>query len=116
MSEKGSAGNVLSAFFSFLVPGLGQLCQGRFIFALLYFFLSIALWVFLLGWIAHILAAFDAAVYSENKITKTLAPKSAQTTNAKKIRKQLKAIKLFITPKRKRRESINIDQGVMEKK
>jgi hypothetical protein len=34
---QGSAGNVISALASLLLPGLGQLLQGRFLAAILFF-------------------------------------------------------------------------------
>ncbi|MFI3244949.1 MAG: hypothetical protein R3Y10_00470 [Ferrimonas sp.] len=37
MSNQGSAGNVIAALASFFFPGLGQLAQGRFLAALLFF-------------------------------------------------------------------------------
>ena len=40
-SRQGSGGNVAAALASFLMPGLGQLTQGRMIFALFFFLLSI---------------------------------------------------------------------------
>ena len=59
----GSTGNVIAALVSFFIPGLGQLIQGRVLAALGFFVLSGALWFFLLGWIGHILATIDAAVW-----------------------------------------------------
>lgn len=63
---RGSGGNVLAALASLVVPGLGQLAQGRIISALLLFLVSGVLWVLsfgLLGWAGHILAALDAAFW-----------------------------------------------------
>ena len=37
MSGQGSAGNVLAAICSLIIPGLGQLVQGRLLSALLWF-------------------------------------------------------------------------------
>jgi TM2 domain-containing membrane protein YozV len=65
-SSKGSTGNVIAAIASFFIPGLGQLVQGRIFAALFYFVLAGAIHVFtlgLLGWIGHVVAAIDAAVY-----------------------------------------------------
>jgi TM2 domain-containing membrane protein YozV len=65
-SGKGSTGNVIAAVASFFIPGLGQLVQGRIFAALFYFVLAGAIHVFtlgLLGWIGHVVAAIDAAVY-----------------------------------------------------
>ena len=61
---QGSAGNVLAAALSFFVPGLGQLTQGRLVRALLFFIVTAVLWWFLLGWIGHLWATIDAAVWN----------------------------------------------------
>lgn len=63
MNGPGSAGNVISALASFVYPGLGQLVQGRLLAALVFFVLATVLWFVLLGWIIHIWATIDAAVY-----------------------------------------------------
>ena len=60
---QGSTGNVIAALVSFFIPGLGQLTQGRVLAALGFFVLSGFLWFFLLGWIGHVLAAIDAAIW-----------------------------------------------------
>jgi hypothetical protein len=61
MNGPGSAGNVISALASFVYPGLGQLIQGRWLAALLFFLAATALWIVLLGWIIHLWATIDAA-------------------------------------------------------
>lgn len=63
MAGQGSAGNVIAAICSFLIPGLGQLFQGRLGMALLHFVLAIALWVILLGWVIHLWSIIDAAKF-----------------------------------------------------
>lgn len=63
MAGKGSTGNVIAALASFFIPGLGQLVQGRILAALVFFVLSGVLWIFLLGWLGHIVAAVEAAVW-----------------------------------------------------
>jgi TM2 domain-containing membrane protein YozV len=63
MSGPGSAGNVISALASFIYPGLGQLVQGRLLAALAFFLLATVLWLVLLGWIIHLWATIDAALY-----------------------------------------------------
>lgn len=63
MTGKGSTGNVIAALASFFIPGLGQLVQGRILAALVFFVLSGVLWIFLLGWLGHIVAAVEAAVW-----------------------------------------------------
>lgn len=64
MAKQGSAGNVIAALCSFCAPGLGQLIQGRVIMALIFFIGSGVMWIFLLGWLVHIVAALDAAWYT----------------------------------------------------
>jgi TM2 domain-containing membrane protein YozV len=60
---QGSTGNVIAALASFFIPGLGQLVQGRVIAAIFFFVLSGILWLFLLGWLGHIVAALNAALW-----------------------------------------------------
>ena len=60
---QGSSGNVIAALVSFFIPGLGQLIQGRILPAIGFFVLSGVLWFFFLGWIGHILATIDAALW-----------------------------------------------------
>ena len=64
--SQGTTGNVIAALASFLVPGLGQLLQGRVLAAIFYFILSGVIWVVtfgVLGVLGHIIACLDAAVY-----------------------------------------------------
>ena len=61
MAEQGSAGNVLAAFASLVIPGLGQLLQGRLFMSILHFCLAAFLWFFLMGWIIHLWSILDAA-------------------------------------------------------
>jgi TM2 domain-containing membrane protein YozV len=61
--SRGTAGNVLAAVCSFFIPGLGQLTQGRLLAALAFFLISSLLWCIWLGWVGHILACFEAAVW-----------------------------------------------------
>ncbi|NIR51317.1 hypothetical protein GWO43_22280 [candidate division KSB1 bacterium] len=63
MAGQGSGGNVLAALASLLIPGLGQLLQGRLLIAIVHFVLAGALWVFLLGWLIHLWSILDAAKY-----------------------------------------------------
>jgi len=60
---QGSTGNVIAALASFFIPGLGQLLQGRVMAALGFFLLSGVLWIFLRGWLGHIRATIEAAVW-----------------------------------------------------
>jgi TM2 domain-containing membrane protein YozV len=63
MNGQGSAGNVISALASFFIPGLGQLLQGRLFAALFFFVAAFVLWFIWLGWIIHLWAILDAAMY-----------------------------------------------------
>jgi len=63
MNGQGSAGNVIAALASFVYPGLGQLVQGRVLAALLFCIAGTLLWVIWLGWVVHLLSAWDAAVW-----------------------------------------------------
>ncbi len=63
MPGQGSGGNVIAAICSFIIPGLGQLFQGRLLMALVQFLLAGALWFFLMGWIIHIWSIIDAAKF-----------------------------------------------------
>lgn len=63
---QGSAGNVIAALASLFVPGLGQLIQGRFLAALLFFVGAGVLWLIslgTLGWIMHLWACLNAALW-----------------------------------------------------
>lgn len=73
MSAQGSAGNVIAAICSFIVPGLGQLVQGRVLSAILWFIaaciafavtwlLTVSLFPF--GWfVVSVFACINAALY-----------------------------------------------------
>lgn len=64
---QGSAGNVIAALASLFIPGLGQLVQGRFLPALLFFvFAGVAWFISLgtLGWIMHLWSCLNAALWS----------------------------------------------------
>ena len=63
MAGQGSGGNVLAALASLLIPGLGQLLQGRLLMAIIHFVLAAVLWFFLLGWIIHLWSILDAAKF-----------------------------------------------------
>ncbi|MBE2204122.1 MAG: hypothetical protein IAE94_07280 [Chthoniobacterales bacterium] len=64
----GTAGNVIAALCSFFFPGLGQLIQGRMGSALLFFLLAGGVWLVsfgTLGWIVHIWACINAALWKQ---------------------------------------------------
>ena len=61
---RGSAGNVIAAIGSFLIPGLGQLVQGRVLAALFWFVLAWIVWLVtfgFFGWVVHVIACVEAA-------------------------------------------------------
>lgn len=60
---QGSAGNVLAAICSFIIPGLGQLFQGRIGMAIFHFVLCVVLWAFFMGWIVNLVSAGGAAMF-----------------------------------------------------
>ena len=60
---QGTSSNVIAAICSFLIPGLGQLVQGRILMALVMFVLSGLLWIIFLGWLGHIVACIEAALW-----------------------------------------------------
>ena len=53
---------------SFFIPGLGQLLQGRMFAALLFFVFACVMWVVLLGWLVHLWAIIDAAMFKSSKV------------------------------------------------
>jgi hypothetical protein len=62
----GSGGNVIAALCSLFIPGLGQLVQGRFLVAIVFFVGSGVLWfisIGTLGWIMHLWACVNAALW-----------------------------------------------------
>lgn len=60
---QGSAGNVIAALCSLLFPGLGQLVQGRFLAAVIFAVGMVVAWIFLLGWVVHLWACLNAALW-----------------------------------------------------
>lgn len=60
---QGSAGNVVASLASFFIPGLGQLIQGRLLPAILFFVFTGLLWIILMGWVIHLWACLDAALW-----------------------------------------------------
>lgn len=75
--SQGSAGNVIAALCSLFVPGLGQLVQGRVLWALFWFLTAVVVggitWLVTLtllpfGWpLVALLACIHAALYSPRR-------------------------------------------------
>ncbi|WP_245738764.1 DUF6677 family protein [Nitrosomonas marina] len=73
MTRQGSGGNVLAAICSFLIPGLGQLVQGRALSALLFFVVVSTNYFFatliipaVVGGIIHLWSILDAAKFNKD--------------------------------------------------
>ena len=67
MTGQGSAGNVIAALCSLIVPGFGQLLQGRLLAAIVHFLLAAVLWFVLLGWVVHLWSILDAARFEPSR-------------------------------------------------
>ena len=67
MAGQGSGGNVIAALCSLIVPGLGQLLQGRPLLALFMFVMAAAMWWILLGWIIHLWSIINAARFNPRR-------------------------------------------------
>lgn len=76
-TTQGSTGNVIAAICSLFIPGLGQLVQGRLLWALTWFVLGVVAfgitWLLTLsllpfGWfVVSVLSCIHAAVYSPRR-------------------------------------------------
>ncbi|HEX6910098.1 MAG TPA: DUF5683 domain-containing protein [Longimicrobium sp.] len=58
-----------AAVLSFIIPGLGQLYNGRWMRALFWLVITPGLWLGsggVLGWVAHVISAFTAYNYAES--------------------------------------------------
>lgn len=60
---QGSGGNVIAALCSLILPGLGQLLQGRILPAILFFVGMGIAWIFWAGLIIHLWACVNAALW-----------------------------------------------------
>ncbi len=63
MASPGTLGNMLAAFLSLCVPGMGQFFQGRILAAVVQFIAAGFLWAVMLGWLVHVFSSIDAARY-----------------------------------------------------
>lgn len=69
---RGTAGNVIAALCSLFISGLGQLTQGRVMAALVFFLGAGVVWALsfgTMGWIIHIWACVDAAIWRAKPVT-----------------------------------------------
>jgi TM2 domain-containing membrane protein YozV len=68
MEKTGRTINWLPALASFIIPGLGQLMQGRFAWAAVWIVLGVVVWfLFILGPLVHVLAAAEAAIWNPSQ-------------------------------------------------
>lgn len=63
MASPGSFGNMVAAFLSLSVPGMGQFFQGRILAAVVQLIAAGFLWAVMLGWLVHLYSSIDAARY-----------------------------------------------------
>ena len=56
-------GGFFPALLRMLLPGFGQVKQGRKLEAALFFVGACIAWIFLMGWIIHLWSFFDAAMW-----------------------------------------------------
>ncbi len=64
----------IAAVLSLILPGLGQIYNGQFLWAIFWFIVTPGTWITtggLLGWVAHIISAY-AAYRSAEKINQDL--------------------------------------------
>jgi len=54
---------MLAGLASLIIPGVGQLMQGRFVTGLMVMIVTGLLWCIGLGYIMHVVAAVDAAIW-----------------------------------------------------
>jgi len=59
----------ISAVLSLIIPGMGQVYNGKFLRALFWFIITPGLWIGsggMLGWICHLISAYTAYNYVKN--------------------------------------------------
>lgn len=66
--------NTGPAIASLFLPGLGQLLQGRGGTGALFLLGSVVLWPFYLGWVLHLVATVNAAVFNPNATREPAQP------------------------------------------
>jgi TM2 domain-containing membrane protein YozV len=71
IEKKRDVGNPgIAAVLSFILPGLGQFYNGKFLRGIFWLIVTPGLWLWsagLLGWICHIVAAYTAYSYAKSK-------------------------------------------------
>ncbi|MCA1729531.1 MAG: DUF5683 domain-containing protein [Actinobacteria bacterium] len=67
----------LAAILSLLIPGVGQLYNGRILAGILWLIITPGLWIGtggLLGWVCHLIAAYTAYTYARDHQVRHPAP------------------------------------------
>jgi TM2 domain-containing membrane protein YozV len=65
---------VLAAVLSAIIPGVGQLYNGRILAGILWLIITPGLWIGtggLLGWVCHVIAAYTAYTYAGDHRVRT---------------------------------------------
>ena len=60
----------VAAVLSAIIPGLGQIYNGRFLWAIIWLIITPGLWIGsgdFLGWVCHVVAAFQAYRYAKRQ-------------------------------------------------
>jgi TM2 domain-containing membrane protein YozV len=60
----------LAAVLSLIIPGAGQLYNGRILAGILWLIITPGMWIGtggLLGWVCHVIAAYTAYSYAQNQ-------------------------------------------------
>jgi len=68
---------VLAGILSFIIPGVGQLYNGRILAGILWLIITPGFWIGsggTLGWICHIIAAYTAYSYAKDHPMRSLTP------------------------------------------
>ena len=59
-------GNNLAGLLSFLIPGVGQVYNGRWVWAVVWLLITPGLWIGtggFMGWVCHFMSAYQAYTY-----------------------------------------------------
>ena len=62
--RQGHTGNIVASLASILIPGIGQVAQGRPLIGLMFFLCAVVAWAIGIGWLFHIGASIEAAIWN----------------------------------------------------
>ena len=66
-------GNNLAGLLSFIIPGVGQVYNGRWVWAIVWLLITPGLWIGtggFVGWVCHFMSAYQAYSYGSVDATK----------------------------------------------